>query len=187
MVFPPASRMHALPPLAGIWFTHTRLFDNSPIAISHCRLPLPAISWNTGRVLSEAWDILKGWGLPSWVPGRLPVAPHILFSLAAGGNHELTEGLPQPATRAAANAWSSWLVAWSPWFFSPIPPWTPLLLRRRRKRTQRCCQNLIIRVYLAHHTICKWVLWVFKMKVTPQIATIVTAYTYIMFTVCWSC
>lgn len=145
------------------------------------------MSWNTGRVLSEAWDILKGLGLPSWVPGRLPVAPHILFSLAADGNHELTEGLPQWAMKAAAEAWSSWLVAWRPWFFSLIPPWTPPLLRRRRKRPQRCFQNLIISMYLAHHTIFKWTLWMFKTKVTSQIATTVTAYTYVMFTGCWAC
>lgn len=49
-------------------------------------------------------DILKGRGLPPWAPGRLPTAPHILFSLEADGNHELTEGLLPPAMGAAADA-----------------------------------------------------------------------------------
>lgn len=157
----------------------------------HCNqsLPIASASFELEHRKGFIWsrDILKEWGLPSWVPGRLPVAPHILFSLAANGNHELTEGLPQQAMKAAGEAWISWLVAWRPWFFSLIHLWTPFLLRRRRKRSHRCCQNSIIRVYLAHDTIFKWVLWMFKTKVTSQIATIVTAYTYIMFTVCWAC
>ena len=119
MVFPPASWMHALPQLAGLRFTHTSFWQ---LTSHNQSLPIVPASYELEHRKGFIWSLKhpeRKRGLPSWAPGRLPIAPHILFSLEADGNHELTEGLLQPAMEAASDAWSSWLVAWGPWFCEP--------------------------------------------------------------------